>query len=132
MHGADGGAGHSAAHHGAQTSQRQREAGGTHQSGDEHRQDGQGGIIGNRKAGAERQHGHEMRGPDAASGDQAGGGQPARAHVIMGGAGTRHQTHRGTTREKTQDARKHNKTQIMLLGYAAQHIQHGRHYGRRR
>ena len=60
--------------------------------------------------------------------------RPAPAsHIGLAGpraARARHQAHRGYAREETKDARQHDKTQIVLLGDAAQDMQHARILGR--
>src|SRR5215470_15195471 len=65
-----------------------------------------------------------MRGPDAAAGRGARKHNPPIPHAVLRGSGTVEQADRNEARNKTDEASKHDQSQIMLAGKARQNAKH--------
>ena len=89
------------------------------------RQRGQANIVGNRNAGLVGEHGDEMRRPDAATGGDAGGGEPRELDATSGGAGAMKQIDGSETGQEADQRCKQDESPIVLDREAVEYPEHG-------
>src|SRR5262249_44878005 len=91
---------------------------------EDQRKPGEPDVIGDRHARFVGKHGDEMRRPDSAAGGDAGERKPGHAGASVGGAGASQQIDAHEARKKTNKARKHDETQVVLSRKAGDDTEH--------
>jgi hypothetical protein len=89
------------------------------------RERGQADIVGHRNAGLVGEHGDEMRRPDAATGGDAGGGEPRELRTAAGGARAMKQIDRSETGQEADQHCKQDEPPIVLDREAVEYPEHG-------